>query len=246
MNTILLFFLLIIACLIMFNIVIDNSLKQYNDEQKQQNNDDEQEQQNNHDEQEQQNNDDEQEQQNNDDEQEQQNNDDEQEQQNNDGKEVFNISKNIYTYDDAINVCKAFGSELATYEQLQNEFLKGADWCNYGWSANKHAYYPTQQSSYTKYHSDPNMTDKCGKIGINGGYFPDTNLRFGVNCYGIKPKKTEKNTADNKTNDSDDNMVDDKQIDEYEKNKNNMNILPFNDQYWSMNETTSRNFINDI
>ena len=49
-------------------------------------------------------------------------------------KQVFNISNNIYTYDDAEAVCKAFGAELADYHQLKDWYQKGADWCNYGWT----------------------------------------------------------------------------------------------------------------
>jgi len=28
----------------------------------------------------------------------------------------------------------------------------------------------------------------CGKPGLNGGYFANPKLKFGVNCYGVKPK----------------------------------------------------------
>jgi len=47
--------------------------------------------------------------------------------------EVFNVSRNIYTYEDALPVCKALGAELATFEQVQEAHKQGADWCNYGW-----------------------------------------------------------------------------------------------------------------
>ena len=49
-------------------------------------------------------------------------------------KEVFNISKNIYKYDDASALCKALNSRLATFEEVKNAYENGADWCNYGWS----------------------------------------------------------------------------------------------------------------
>ena len=45
--------------------------------------------------------------------------------------EVFNVSRNIYTYEDALPVCKALGAELATFEQVQEAHKQGADWCNY-------------------------------------------------------------------------------------------------------------------
>ena len=40
--------------------------------------------------------------------------------------------------------------------------------------------------------NDPERQNDCGQVGINGGYFDDPNLRFGVNCYGVKRKPTEK------------------------------------------------------
>jgi archaellum component FlaG (FlaF/FlaG flagellin family) len=48
-------------------------------------------------------------------------------------KEVFNIADNKYTYSDAEPLCKAFGAELATYDQVKEAWNNGADWCNYGW-----------------------------------------------------------------------------------------------------------------
>ena len=35
----------------------------------------------------------------------------------------------------------------------------------------------------------------CGNPGINGGYFANPDLKFGVNCYGIKPKKSLSNSS---------------------------------------------------
>jgi hypothetical protein len=35
--------------------------------------------------------------------------------------------------------------------------------------------------------SDQKKRTSCGRPGINGGYF-DTRIKFGVNCYGVKPK----------------------------------------------------------
>jgi Na+-transporting methylmalonyl-CoA/oxaloacetate decarboxylase gamma subunit len=57
--------------------------------------------------------------------------------------EVFNISKNVYTFNDAAAVCAAAGAELATYDQVKAAYDKGADWCNYGWIIGQMAVYPT-------------------------------------------------------------------------------------------------------
>lgn len=100
--------------------------------------------------------------------------------------QVFNIARNIYSYHEAEPLCKAFGAELATYEQVKEAYNRGADWCNYGWSKGQLALYPTQQHE--------GRTDKeresCGDPGINGGYFPNSDQKFGVNCYGIRPAET--------------------------------------------------------
>ena len=43
------------------------------------------------------------------------------------GPEVFNVSKNTFTYYDAEPLYKALGAELATYEQVKDAWQKGAD-----------------------------------------------------------------------------------------------------------------------
>ena len=63
-------------------------------------------------------------------------------------KQVFNIPGNLYSYDNADAVCKAYGAELATYDQIENAYNSGAEWCNYGWSANQLALFPTQKQTY--------------------------------------------------------------------------------------------------
>lgn len=104
--------------------------------------------------------------------------------------EVYNVSRNIYTYNDASAVCSALNSELATMEQVQHAYEKGADWCNYGWIKGQMAVYPTQKETYEKLQKGPaEYRNACGQVGINGGYFDNPELRFGVNCYGVKPPK---------------------------------------------------------
>lgn len=103
-------------------------------------------------------------------------------------KEVFNIDKNVFSYDQADRVCKAFGAELATYGQVKKAYKNGANWCNYGWSQDQMALYPIQNSFYEKLQEGPPKDrDNCGVPGVNGGYFDDPSLKFGVNCYGYKP-----------------------------------------------------------
>jgi hypothetical protein len=104
--------------------------------------------------------------------------------------EVFNISNNIYTYDDAKAVCKVYGAKLATYDQLEDAYNNGAEWCNYGWSDGQMAYFPTQKSTWSKLQKDEKRKNNCGRPGINGGYMGNPNLKFGVNCFGKKPQPT--------------------------------------------------------
>ena len=104
--------------------------------------------------------------------------------------EVFNVSRNVYTYEDALPVCKALGAELATFEQVQDAHKQGADWCNYGWVKGQMAVFPTQKETWDKLQAGPDTyNNACGKPGINGGHFDNPELRFGVNCYGVRPDK---------------------------------------------------------
>ena len=107
---------------------------------------------------------------------------------NKDNKEVFNIAKNVFTYNEAKYVCKAFNAELATYDQVKRAQKNGANWCNYGWSSNQMALYPIQKDFHDNLDEEDKEKGICGKPGINGGYFKDSKLKFGVNCYGYKPK----------------------------------------------------------
>jgi hypothetical protein len=105
------------------------------------------------------------------------------------GSEVFHIADNQFTYDEAQAVCAAYGSTLATLEQIIEAYNSGAEWCGYGWSAGGMALYPTQKSTWQELQRevDPGKRTACGRPGVNGGYF-DPMTKFGVNCFGFKPK----------------------------------------------------------
>ena len=111
-----------------------------------------------------------------------------------DTSEVYNVSPNVFTYEQSKSVCKQLKGKLATKKQLDDAFKKGASWCNYGWTKGQSAYYPTQGSFFTELQNNPSLSGACGNIGVNGGYFKDANLKFGVNCYGIKPAKEKSDT----------------------------------------------------
>lgn len=105
--------------------------------------------------------------------------------------EVFNIKNNLYTYEDAQAVCKAYGARLATYDDIESSYNKGGEWCNYGWSAGQMAYFPTQKSTWDELQKSDKTKNKCGRPGINGGYMENPYLRFGINCFGKKPDATD-------------------------------------------------------
>jgi len=103
------------------------------------------------------------------------------------GEEVFNISNNLYTYEDAQAICTSYGARLATYKEMESAYNKGAEWCSYGWSDGQMAFFPTQKSTWSKLQQTKHHKNDCGRPGINGGYIANPHVRFGVNCYGKKP-----------------------------------------------------------
>jgi hypothetical protein len=103
-------------------------------------------------------------------------------------KQVFNIPGNTYTYEDGKAICKAYGGDLATYEQVEDAYNNGGEWCNYGWSDKQMALFPTQQNTYNNLQKIKGHEHDCGRPGINGGYIANPHVKFGVNCYGNKPK----------------------------------------------------------
>jgi hypothetical protein len=157
-----------------------------------------------------------------------------------DKKEVFNISNNLYTYDDAQAVCSAFDAKLATYDQIESAYNAGAEWCAYGWSEDQMAFFPTQNATWSKLQKDPKKKNNCGRPGVNGGYIANPYIKFGVNCYGKKPKPTEAdlNRLDAKQNQVFPKSTEDKKLDERVKNwKENadkfLQVSSYNTNKWS-------------
>ena len=157
-----------------------------------------------------------------------------------DRKEVFNISNNLYTYDDAQAVCSAFDAKLATYDQIEAAYNAGAEWCAYGWSEDQMAFFPTQNATWSKLQKDPKTKNNCGRPGVNGGYIANPYIKFGVNCYGKKPKPTDAdlNRLDAKQNQVFPKSTEDKKLDEKVKNwKENadkfLQVSSYNTNKWS-------------
>ena len=151
------------------------------------------------------------------------------------GADVFNVSSNKYTYYDAEPLCKALGAELATYDQVKDAWKKGADWCNYGWTKGQVAIYPTGDETYKKLQAGPEEQKMaCGVPGVNGGFFDNPEMRFGVTCVGKKPPQS-KHDADVAAKGaplSPDAFAFDKKVNQFKSEADQIGILPFNGNTW--------------
>ena len=145
---------------------------------------------------------------------------------------MFNISNNIFNYDEAEAVCKAHNADLADERQIQEAYKKGADWCNYGWSKNQMALYPTQKSSWEQLQKDPLNKNSCGTWGVNGGYFENPNTLFGVNCYGVKPDPKDRERNKLPSVSGREQAIQNK-ISSIQTNLNDISVNPFNKNIWS-------------
>jgi hypothetical protein len=153
-------------------------------------------------------------------------------------KEVYNIPDNRYTYTDAKAICQAYGADLASYNQVEQAYNKGAEWCNYGWSDDQMALFPTQKKTWDRLQTIEGHENDCGRPGINGGHISNPNVRFGVNCYGYKPFITpaEQNVMQN-TPIHPVSMKDIKlqeKVDYWKKRIPEILISPFNKNSWSI------------
>lgn len=109
--------------------------------------------------------------------------------------EVFNISNNLYGYEDAQAICTSYGARLATYDEIEEAYNKGGEWCNYGWSDGQMIFFPTQKSTWDKLQKTKTHKNDCGRPGVNGGYIANPYIKFGVNCFGQKPNASDSELA---------------------------------------------------
>ena len=149
--------------------------------------------------------------------------------------EVFNVGGNHYTYNDAEAICKSFDAEVADYDQIENSYNKGGEWCNYGWSKDQMALFPTQKSTWNKLQDNDKTKNNCGRPGINGGYMANPALRFGVNCYGKKPDKREIDYSPvSETVQSDpEEIKNNAAINYWKNNQDKLKLNHFNKEKWS-------------
>ena len=152
-------------------------------------------------------------------------------------QQVFNIPGNNYDYENSIAICKAYGGRLANYGEIENAYNSGAEWCNYGWSDGQMALFPTQKNTFDNLQKISGHENDCGRSGINGGYIANPNVKFGVNCYGYKPKITpeEKNIMSSTTPypQTQKDIDFQNQIDYWKTQISNILVSPFNYKNWS-------------
>ena len=152
-------------------------------------------------------------------------------------KQVFNIPGNYYTYENAKAVCQAYDANLASYDQIEKAYGGGAEWCNYGWSDNQLALFPTQKKTYDRLQTIPGHENDCGRTGVNGGYIANPKIKFGVNCYGYKPKITEEEDELMKTStpypETTKDLAFQKQVDYWKNKVDEILVSPFNYNSWS-------------
>jgi hypothetical protein len=76
----------------------------------------------------------------------------------------------------------------------------------------------------------------CGTPGVNGGYFDNPELRFGVNCYGSKPSETnvdDRNQMKKNHNLTPETILYDKKVQDYKVNLDQIPVNPFKSGTWT-------------
>jgi hypothetical protein len=144
--------------------------------------------------------------------------------------EVFNIGNNEFTYTDAKAICMSVGSRLATYEELEDAYKHGAEWCKYGWTEGQMALFPTQKETWNYLQKNTKKKHHCGRPGINGGYIKNPNTLYSANCFGIKPSNP--NFVPNTDRFASAESTDPK-VEYWKKHKNDLSISPYNPDTWS-------------
>jgi hypothetical protein len=99
------------------------------------------------------------------------------------------------------------------------------------------ALFPTQKLTFDNLQKIKGHEHDCGRPGVNGGYIANPNVKFGVNCFGYKPKITSEeeemmqNTTPYPKTEKDINM--EKQVDFWKTKIDDILLSPFNYSTWS-------------
>lgn len=113
-----------------------------------------------------------------------------------DKRELFLIY-NKYNYQEAREVCKIYKGRLATKQDLNDAFNKGANWCSWGWLDGQAVGYPVQEKYWMAI--DKSHKGFCGPTaGLNVIESVDPLKKYYVTCFGLKPKQGQKDVKLNK------------------------------------------------
>lgn len=153
-------------------------------------------------------------------------------------KQVFHVSDNKYNYDDAKAICTAYDGRLATYNEINQAYNEGADWCGYGWSDKQMALFPTQEEKWQQLQKIDGHHNDCGRPGINGGFIDNPNIKFGINCYGVKPAisamEAEYMRNEQLYPKTKKEIMFDKKVDYWRSKLPDVMVSPFNSDNWSV------------
>ena len=99
------------------------------------------------------------------------------------------------------------------------------------------ALFPTQSNTYDKLQKIKGHENDCGRPGVNGGFMDNSDLKFGVNCYGVKPKKTDEDEKLMKATQlypkTKEDIELEKKVDFWKENIDQVKLTPFNREKWS-------------
>ena len=154
-------------------------------------------------------------------------------------EEVFNVAAQTLTYKDAQAVCKSYDARLATYDEVEQSYQNGGEWCNYGWSENQMAFFPTQKATWEELQKQPRMKNRCGRPGVNGGFIPNDKMKLGANCFGVKPDPTasEESAMNTQYENNAPMTVEERILEEkskyWKENRDKLSLNAFNRKKWS-------------
>ena len=71
----------------------------------------------------------------------------------------------------------------------------------------------------------------CGLPGVNGGYFPNAEQRFGVNCYGKRPAES---ALDERVQmEANSSIAFDREVNRFKSELDSISVNPWNGKQWS-------------
>ena len=96
--------------------------------------------------------------------------------------------------------------------------------------------FPTQQNTFDNLQKITGHEHDCGRPGINGGYIANPQVKFGINCYGHKPRITEEEDDNMKTStpypQTMQETVFQKRVDFWKNKVDEILVSPFNYNTW--------------